>query len=109
MVYFIKHYVDRISRLVEPSQITQESIRRLVDLKVSETNFKEPEKLPSINHRDWPRTMELIEEHLRSVLCDKMMLLAYVVRDDEVIPPSDEDPASIYLSPQDEMIARAPP
>jgi hypothetical protein len=51
--------------------------------------------------------MEAIEEHLRSILGERKIPLAYVVRKNADIPAGD-DPTMSYPTKQDEMIARAP-
>ena len=50
--------------------------------------------------------MESIEECLHSILGERKILLAYVVRKSEDIPTGD-DPSTNYTTKRDEMIARA--
>ena len=40
MVFYIRHYLDRIDRPITPEMITQEEIRRLADLKEAEKAVK---------------------------------------------------------------------
>ena len=56
--------------------------------------------------RDWPRSIEAINEYLGACLGETKIRLAYVVRHDEAIPDG-QDPADDYASVHDEMIARA--
>ncbi|KAI2494566.1 hypothetical protein MHU86_19981 [Fragilaria crotonensis] len=65
-----------------------------------------PRFLPPPSDANWPKTMEAIDEYLRSVLGERMIPLAYVVRKEEAIP--DDDANATYPTIQDEMIARAP-
>jgi hypothetical protein len=74
------------------------------ELREFELTYRKPDDLPSINAKDWPKTMEAIDEYLRSVLGERQIPLAYVVWKDERVPEMDETSATI----QDEMIARAP-
>ena len=60
-----------------------------------------------INDKDWPRTMEAIEEWLRGTYGQTKTPLAYVVCRDEGVPPG-LDPAGNYQSIYEEMMARAP-
>jgi len=98
-------YQKRTSRIPTAAQITLENIRSLRELKEWEEEHKDVEK-PEINPKDWPRTIEAIEEYLRGCLGVTKIPLAYVVRDTQDIPAV--DPAGNYANRQDELIARAP-
>ena len=64
-------------------------------------------EVPTINTKDWPKTMEAIEEYLCAYLGETGIPLAYVIHK-TVDVPEDPDPPTSYPSIQDEMIARAP-
>ena len=70
-----------------------------------EATHKNSTDTPTINAKDWPKTMEAILEYLRSYLGDHKIPLAYVVRKDATVPAA--DPTGGYFTIQDEMIARA--
>ncbi len=103
LAFYLRHQA-RVSRVVHVPDITLESIRIVRELREFESTYRKPDDLPSINAKDWPKTMEAIDEYLRSVLGERQIPLAYVVRKDESVPEIDE----IYPTIQDEMIARAP-
>lgn len=105
LAFYLRHKV-RTSRTIAPAAVTLENIRSIRELRDFEATYKPSDDVPSINAKDWPKTMESILEYLRSYLGDKKIPLAYVVRKDENVP--DEDPDGGYATVQDEMIARAP-
>ena len=83
-------------------------IRTVRELREFESPYKVPmDNLPTINAKDWPKTMETVDEYLRSYLGERKIPLACVVRKNVAIPDGD-DPPTNYPMIQDEMIARAP-
>ncbi|KAI2510107.1 hypothetical protein MHU86_4274 [Fragilaria crotonensis] len=109
MAFYLRHQA-RVSRVVLAPQITLNSIRMVRDLRELESTYKAPTdtSLPTINAKDWPKTMETIEEYLRSYLGERKIPLAYVVRKTVEVPDAANDPSINYPTIQDEMIARAP-
>jgi len=61
-----------------------------------------------LNAKDWPKTIEAIEEWLQGCLGVTKIPLAYVIRENEAVPAHAADPVADYGSLQDEVIARAP-
>ena len=61
---------------------------------------------PEINARDWPRTIDAIEEWLRGCLGVTKIPLAYVVRDN--VEALTVDPIGGFTSKQEEQTARTP-
>ncbi|KAI2507210.1 hypothetical protein MHU86_7167 [Fragilaria crotonensis] len=107
LAFYLRHQA-RVSRVVQAPEITLEAIRTVRELREFESTYRPPTgDLPSINAKDWPKTMESIEEYLRSYLGERKIPLAYVVRKDDNIPAG-LDPMTNYPTKQDEMIARAP-
>ena len=104
--FWLRHQV-RVARDVEPADLTLANIRSVRELRDSEKAYKAPTEYPSLNDKDWPKTMEAIHEFLRSYLGKTKIPLAYIVRDVEALPKGD-DPAGNYATVQDEMIRRAP-
>jgi hypothetical protein len=107
MAFYLRHQA-RVSRVVTPADITLNSIRTVRELCEFESTYKVlTDNLPTINAKDWPKTMETIDEYLRSYLGERKIPLAYVVRK-HVAVPEGVDPSTNYPTIQDEMIARAP-
>ena len=95
-----------MSPTVTVADITLATIRSVRDLREFESTYKAPAEAPTINAKDWPKTMELIKEYLRSYLGERKIPLAYDVCKNDAVPGDDRE--VIYPTIQDEMIARAP-
>ncbi|KAI2510528.1 Reverse transcriptase (RNA-dependent DNA polymerase) [Fragilaria crotonensis] len=104
--FYLRHQA-RVSRTVTAADITLKTIRSVRDLREFESTYKAPTETPTINAKDWPKTMESIEEYLRSYLGERKIPLAYVIRKNDAVPEDDVGGA-VYPTIQDEMIARAP-
>ncbi len=104
LAFFLRHQ-ERVSKETNVSNVTLDTIRIVRELRDFESTYKAPDDPPSINSKDWPKTMESIHEYLRSYLGDRKIPLAYVVRKDEDVPA--DNPAAGYLTVQEAMIARA--
>lgn len=109
LAFYLRHQA-RDSRVVSIAGITLNSIRTVRELREFESTYKvsSDTNLLSINAKDWPKTMESIEEYLRSYLGERKIPLAYVIRKLAEVPIAAGDPATNYPTIQDEMIARAP-
>ena len=70
------------------------------------STWKASHEVPTINFKDWPKTMEAIHEYLCSYLGEKKIPLAYVVRKDADVSVTNRNGG--YATIQDKMIARAP-
>ena len=106
-VYFLNHR-KRVSRPVQPGDVTLVSIRALRELKRAEDNHENPTKLPKIDPNDWPRTIEGIQDYLRRYLGSTGIPLAYYfTRPDQAVTLAALD-TTTYVTPRDEMITRAP-
>jgi hypothetical protein len=107
LAFYLCHQ-ERVSRKVNAPDLTLAVIRTVRELREFESIYKAPTgDPPSINAKDWPKTLESIEEYLRSILGERKIPLAYVVCKDEAIPMG-HNPATSYPTKQDEMIMRAP-
>ena len=62
----------------------------------------------AIDAKNWPKTMESLEDYLRGHIGVKGVSLSYVVRSEEVVAPSLDEPETSFLSAEYEMVARAP-
>jgi hypothetical protein len=107
LAFYLCHQA-RVSRAVQVPDITLDAIRSVRELREFELTHKTPTgELPIRNAKDWSKTMESIEEYLRSYLGKRKIPLAYVIRKDVGIPVG-ADPSTNYPTKHNEMIARAP-
>lgn len=104
MCYYLR-YKERTSRVVAAADVTIDSVRELRHHREWEDAHKDVDP-PTIDPKDWPRTIEGLEEYLRGCLGVTKIPLAYVVRDEEQVPAA--DPVGGYGTKLDELIARAP-
>lgn len=104
MAYYLRHAV-RVQRTVTAPDITLERIRSLRGLRDTEEAHEDPTEMPTINPKNWPKTMKAIEDYLTTYLGETGIPLAYVVRRMVALPP---DPDDDYDSIELEMIRRAP-
>jgi hypothetical protein len=61
-----------------------------------------------INDKDWPRTLDTINEYLASRYGGTGATLDYLVRPDVAVKPEAEDPEDGYDAVDQEMTAREP-
>jgi hypothetical protein len=91
--------------MVDAADLTTNNVRGLRNLKEQDVAHIDVDP-PKMNSKNWPLTIEAMEEWLRGCLCVTKIPLAYVIRWEETIPAV--DPVGGYATPQDELIARAP-
>jgi hypothetical protein len=103
LAFFLRHQ-DRVGRTTIVASITLDTIRALRELRDFESTYRALDDPPSINAKDWPKTMESVQEYLRSYLVGEHKIpLAYVVRNGENVPADDR--VGRYTTVQDAMIA----
>jgi hypothetical protein len=106
---FLLRHRTRISRPIDAAGVTLALVRAMRDLKQVEDDHEDPHPPDNlINEKDWPKTIDGLQEYLRSCLGVTKIPLAYVIRDTMIPPAAAVDVATNYATPQDEMIARAP-
>ena len=105
--YYLRHQV-RISRPLIAGNITLANVRALRELRDSEEKHDDPDEVPTIDSRNWPKTFEAIDEYYRNVLGETGIPLSYVIRRTEAVPPAAADPPDNYTTPIMEMTERAP-
>ena len=105
--YYVRHQ-KCINRPVVVPAMTAALLRRFKDLKEAEDEHKDPTDKPTLNDKNWSKTLEEIEEYLRNHLGHTKIPLAYVVRKEQDVPLHATDPQENYPVVQDEMIRRAP-
>ena len=104
--YWLRH-MQNVSRIVGVADIQLVTVREIREHRRSEDKHENPTSHPKINAKDWPKTMELMHEHLYTFLGETGIPLAYVVCAERVVP-ADPDPAEGYGTRQREMMFRAP-
>ena len=68
----------------------------------------EDQEPPEFNSKDWPRTIELIDEWLKGCLSVSKITLAYMICEEEEVPDQSNDPPGNYTTIQEELIMQAP-
>ena len=105
MACYYLRYKQRVSRPLTAASLTLINVRGMRGLKEWEDAHKDVDKA-EIDSKDWPRTIEALEEYLRGCLGVDGTPLAYVIRDDPEVPPINL--VDTFATHQDELIARAP-
>ncbi len=95
---------QRTSRTTDAADIQLAAVRNIREHRKWEKTHENVEA-PTIDAKDWPKTIESIREYLRGTLGDTKNPLAYVIRAEI---PIQADPEDGYPSKLDELIARAP-
>jgi hypothetical protein len=106
--YTVRHYA-RISRNINIPAMNPTSVRRLRELKIKESSRDgDPPTLPKIDPKNWPKTIDAIQDHFSTLLGETKAPLAYVIRDMAAVPDEVDDPPENYATPEEEMISRMP-
>ena len=105
--FHVRHQ-KRISRPCTWARITPDDIRAIKPLKDDEESHVNPAEKPSINEKDWTKTLEDVHECFGAMLGATEIPIAHVTRDDREPLPNAVDGAGNCDTPQEEMIARAP-
>ena len=102
LCYYLRYYAG-VSRTPSINGITLLLVREYESYAEWETNHKDVEP-PTLNDKDWPRTIESIKGWLRGCLGQEKSPLAYIVRDELAVPAEATDPMTSYNSKQEELI-----
>ena len=95
--YWLRHQV-RVSRETATADITLASVRSTRHLRDLEAQRGDDEpKEPTIDPKDWPKTIEAIEEYFRSSYGITNIPLAYVIRQRADLPEG-ADPVGNYIN-----------
>jgi hypothetical protein len=106
--YTVRHH-HRISRTTNVGAMNPTSVRRLRELKAKEDGrLPDPPATPKIDQKNWPKTMDAIQDYFMSVLGESKAPLAYVIRDIAEVQDEHADAPTNYTTPEDEMVARMP-
>jgi hypothetical protein len=107
-LFYVWHRLTWISCCCKIGTITVDAICSLRELSESEDMHKDPYLKPKIDNRDWPKTMEAIDDYLGRVLGKENLPLAYVIHQEAWVPATADNPDTKYTTPNSEMIRRAP-
>ena len=64
IVYYIKH-LKIIGRMCTHAYVELPKVRAMYHQQDMEETHKDPEVVPTVNPRDWSKTMETVEEYIR--------------------------------------------
>ena len=106
LCYWLR-FKQNTSRKPTAAEITLATVREIRDHRDWQDEHSDPDDMPTIG-KDWNKNIDLMEEYFRACLGPTGIPLAYIIREDESVLPSDNDPATNYPTKQDELIARAP-
>jgi len=84
--------------------VTCAIICSIEQLKDTEAEHTDPEEPIQINHKNWAKTIELIQDYLRLTTG---IPLSYVVRNCATVPNENNNPPENHTDTTNEMIARA--
>ena len=106
--YYCRHQ-ERVSRPTSIASITLSNVRALTKLRnIEKQPVKNTSEHPTVIVKDWPRTMEAIEEYLQQFRGTTGVPLSYVIRRVIQPAPDTDDPSTNYPTMEHEMVARAP-
>ena len=94
---FLKHKV-RNRRVKVATYTTLDNVRLLRELKEIEKEHKDPVVSPVIDSKNWPKTMETLEEYLRGHIAVKGVSISYVVISKDAVAPSLDEPETSFSS-----------
>jgi hypothetical protein len=78
-------------------------------LKIKEDSRKsDPPSAPTIDSKNWPKTIDALQDYFSSVLGETKAPLAYVIRDVASVTAEADDPPNNYDTPENEMISQMP-
>jgi hypothetical protein len=106
--YMLMHRTICIARPRNHADITLDAVRAFAKMCDYKLNYENPERKPTINDKDWPKTFEALEQYFTLKCGEYHIPLAYVIREQVNLPAATDDPADNYAMPVEEMIARAP-
>jgi hypothetical protein len=90
--YTVRHHM-RISRNVNIPGMNPTSARRLREFKIKEgLRDQDPPTLPKIDPKNWPKTIDAIQDHFSTCLGETKAPLAYIIRDEATVPVEADDP-----------------
>jgi hypothetical protein len=105
--YMLMHRTICIARPCNHADITLDAVHAFAKMCDYELNYENPERKPTIDDKDWPKTFEALEQYFTLKCGEYHIPLAYVIWEQVDLPAAADDPADNYAMPVEEMIARA--
>ena len=68
MCYYINHATKRADRMISWAQVTIAQVKIMKPQMLLEATAKDPVVVPTIDMKNWPRTMESMENYIRGFL-----------------------------------------
>jgi hypothetical protein len=113
MCYYVKHKQDRVDRIITFPSVTLAAVKRLKAQQLLEHTHKDPIIAPTIDFKNWPKTMDVLDQWVKGHRGVDGSSLGYVYRKTaNLFPPAaaDDPPMgavdSTYMSHDDEVVAR---
>ena len=103
--FFLKHKI-RTGRVAVVTDITLDNVRLFHDLKEIEKELTDTLVSPVIDAKNWPKTLESLEEYLRGNIGVKGVPFSYVAISEEAVDPSLDEPETSFLSARYENAPR---
>ena len=97
----------KLGRTVTPADVVMEVVREVRQMRDVELAYENPTDYPTIDAKDWPKTIEGLTEFLDGYLGETKIPLGYVIRKSVELPEG-ADPSDEYPTIAAEMIRRAP-
>ena len=111
MCYYINHLMKRANCTTTWTAITLTLVKSMKPQMLQESTAKDPAVVPTINFKNWPRTMESLENYIRGPMGVDKTPFSYAIRT-ELFPTRAADDSifgavvSVYNSIDEEIIAR---
>ena len=111
MCYYLNHLTKRADRSTTWPAITLAVVKSMKPQMLQEATAKDPTVVPTIDFKNWPRTMESLENYIRGHMGVDKTPLTYATRVNLFPPRAADDPPfgavdSVYNSNDEEIIAR---
>ena len=110
VIYYTKHF-KRIRHTCKHAYVELFKVWSMYHQREMEESHKDPEVVPAVDPRDWPKTLEMVEEYIRGFCRVDGQPLRYGLREDLIAPVAAHDPTyrsngSEYFTHDEKMIAR---
>ena len=85
MIYYIKHF-KRIGSTCTQADVELPRVRAIYHQQDMEGSHKDRNVVPTVNPRDWPKTLETVEDYIREFCREDGKPLSYRLRVDLMSP-----------------------